>query len=205
MEVDNLLADRLLLCRTGGGGGGNASADMASSCRLLCRTLWPPPYIFVEEPGSNYLLNEGHMAVGARVDLAIQRPEGDQWLDVVVVHPISLGTATLNLRASGVSAVRDAEATKRRTYGATAQRTGVSFIPNAVDTFELRGKGARVFLANLARNTAIAMVVCHPSYLPIGSTDGTEIPPPPHAPLHHSLTAALATQWTRRSGRACCL
>ena len=100
---------------------------------------------------------------------------------VVVVHPISSGKATLCRRASGAaSAVRDAEATKRRTYGAAAQRAGASFVPFAFDTFGSRGEGERVFLANnLARDAAAAMVGSNP---PIASTDAADIPPP-HKPL----------------------
>ena len=106
----------------------------------------------------------------------------------------------LRRRASGAaSAVRDAEATKRRTYGEAAQRAGASFVPFAFDTFGFRGEGARVFLANLARDAAAAMVGSNP---PIARTDAADIPLP-HTPLHRSLVSALMTKWTRRI--ACCL
>ncbi|CAM9122984.1 unnamed protein product [Heterosigma akashiwo] len=149
---------------------------------------------------ANYPITAVLAAPKARIDVAVHRPEGDQRLDVVVVHPISSGTAILPRRASGAaSAVRDAEATKRRTYRAAAQRASASFVPFAFDTFGFRGDGARVFLANLARDTAAAMVGSNP---PIASTDAADIPPP-HTPLHRSLVSALMNKWTRWI--ACCL
>jgi len=198
IEVDDL-ADHLLLCRRGGQRFRRHGAIMHVLREFIASTRLAS-YVSMEMPVANYPITAGLVAPGARVDVAVHRPEGDQWLDVVVVHPISSGTAMLRRRASGAaSAVRDAEATKRRTYGAAAQRAGASFIPFAFDTFGFRGEGARVFLANLARDAAVAMVGSNP---PIASTDAADIPPP-HTPLHRSLVSALMTKWTRRI--ACCL
>ena len=119
------LADHLLLCRRGEQHFRRHGAIMHVLREFIASTRLAS-YVFMEMPIANYPITAGLVAPGARIDVAVHRPEGDQWLDVVVVHPISSGTAILRRsRASGAaSAVRDAEATKRRNYGAAAQRAG---------------------------------------------------------------------------------
>mmetsp|Transcript_25574 Transcript_25574/g.40219 ORF Transcript_25574/g.40219 Transcript_25574/m.40219 type:complete len:205 (+) Transcript_25574:789-1403(+) len=126
------------------------------------------------------------------------------WIDVAVVCPISTSPTVMANRAAGTAcALRDAEATKRRKYGAAAQEAGATFVPFALDTFGRRGKDAREFFAGLAKKT-VARQTGHPQgLLAWNSGAGRDGTPPPHAPTNRSAYAALMTKWTRRM--ACCL
>ncbi|CAM9877472.1 unnamed protein product, partial [Heterosigma akashiwo] len=152
--VDSL-ADHFLLCRRGPQRT-RRHAFLIQTLREIIASTGTAAYIDVEAHLSDNPLTAGTIAPGARMDLVVYPSDGGpvQWIDPTVICPItsSSNSYILTSRAAGTTCpLRDAEANKRRTYGAAANRAGAVLFPFAYDTFTRRGEEAKKFLAQLAR------------------------------------------------------
>ena len=76
IEVDDL-ADHLLLCRRGGQRFRRHGAIMHVLREFIASTRLAS-YVSMEMPVANYPITAGLVAPGARIDVAVHRPEGDQ-------------------------------------------------------------------------------------------------------------------------------
>ena len=144
-------------------------------------------------------LTAGTIAPGARMDLVVYPSDGGpvQWIDPTVICPItsSSNSYILASRAAGTTCpLRDAEANKRRTYGAAANRAGAVLFPFAYDTFTRRGEEAKKFLAQLARRTVAKIIGRAQSAGESRNAPGSS---------HRFLFPSLMTRWGRRI--SCCI
>ena len=170
-QVDDL-ADHLLLCRRGS----QRFRHLGLTVGTLRHTVVGSSTTVHVEHETHIISDNpcaaGHIGSEARMDLVAHQIDGAPpvWIDVTVVCPISASPTVMANRAAGTAcALRDAEATKRRKYGAAAQGAGATFAPFALDTFGRRGKDARKFLAGLAKKI-VARQTGHPPGLLTGPT-----------------------------------
>ncbi|CAM9985639.1 unnamed protein product, partial [Heterosigma akashiwo] len=194
--VDSL-ADHFLLCRRGPQRT-RRHAFLIQAPEIIAST-GTAAYIDVEAHLSDNPLTAGTIAPGARMDLVVYPSDGGpvQWIDPIVICPItsSRNSYILASRAAGTTCpLRDAEANKRRTYGAVANRAGAALFPFAYDTFTRRGEEAKKFLTQLARRTVAKIIGRAQSAGESRNAPGSS---------HRFLYPSLMTRWGRRI--SCCI